>query len=101
MQPPSVPEQPAPTARCASAQHSPPHSGQAMPQAADGLAATHGTWPSRPTGGVPFPIALHTRGTSCLEPWHGETTGAPGRASLYAIPTVAPLLIGAEGQAFF
>ena len=76
MQPPTAPKLPAPIAGDAQAQPGAPHNGQAMPRAALGPAATHGTGPSRPRGGVPFPAVFHTEGMLCPAPCHGGMTCA-------------------------
>ena len=96
MEPPTAPKVPAPTARCAQAQPGAPHNGQAMPRAAHGPAATHGTGPSRPTGGAPFPTVFHTEGMLCPAPCHGGTTCVPGQASLGCCSCAAPIC-GAVG----
>ena len=59
--------------------------------------ATHGTGPSRPGGGAPFPVALRIGGTLCPAPCYGETTGAPGQSSLGCCPCGAPIY-GAAGH---
>ena len=81
---------------CAQAQSGAPHNGQAMPRAAHGPVATHGTRPSTPRGGAPFPAVFHTEGMLCPAPCHSETTCVPGQSSLGCCPCGAPIC-GAAG----
>ena len=94
MQPPTTLEQPAPTASGAPTQPDSPPSGLATPRFVGELVATHGTGPSRPRGGAPFPVALRIGGTLCPAPCYGETTGAPRQSSLGCCPCGA-LIYGA------
>ena len=54
--------------------------------AGGGPAPTHGTGPSRSTGGAPFWAALHRGGTWCLAPCSGGRTGVPRQSSWGCCP---------------